>query len=338
MFLYSLIKQFYLQFIKFPRIGTQIGTEKHRRAITELRKRCHDYIVDNLEEFKLMILNEISEMNGWDIGWIINEEHTHLVQSYLDAILEDGAWCGSEMIAAVVNLYQVNINIFTEDSEPWKFTIPNVENEINLFYGGGAQKNHYDLVVKVETNPSKSSIPRVEYQSMTERQTPGRAMEADLEGNSIFVAIVKAWLGPNLSKWQTEVNALNLRRAAIKELSSNFDHYKTNSIVFRETAKDRSMDILTHWNEENQTVDIGIGAAIAEVIKAEISIWRCDSENITFSPRSGPALQKIMIQESRYGMYEPEESAISPGGSQTNNAYMTESVASDLHAVTDSER
>lgn len=93
-------------------------------------------------------------MNGWDMNHILNEENELLIQSYLEAILKEGAWCGSEMIAAVVKLYHVNIIIFTEDFEPWNFTVPDPKKEIVLFYSGGSQKNHYGLVIKVDANPS----------------------------------------------------------------------------------------------------------------------------------------------------------------------------------------
>lgn len=122
--------------------------------IEELRQRCHAYIIENLEEFRFIVLNEICEMNGWDMNHILDEENELLIQSYLEAILTNGAWCGSEMIAAVVKLYHVNIIIFTEDFEPWNFTVPDPKKEIVLFYSEGSQKNHYDLVIKVDANPS----------------------------------------------------------------------------------------------------------------------------------------------------------------------------------------
>lgn len=250
-----------------------------------------------------MILHEICEMKGWELERVMNKAHDDLIQRYLDNIVKDGTWCGSETIVAVVNLYRVEIVIYTDDSNPWHFAIPDSTSRINLFFSGESQKNHYDVVVNAELNPNES---------VTAISTPSEGppiirkyTDEHRKLHDLFVAIVKAWLGSHLSEWQVDTNALNLRRASINELSLNSSYYIQYSPSFRGMSQEHFMEILTHWSEENICVDIDVGAAAAEVLQTKVVINISDGETITFMPRTGPPLRTIRIQEIQRGLFVP---------------------------------
>lgn len=283
--------------------GTKIGTTSHYQAIKELRQKCFNYIVEHLDDFRIIILNEICEMRRWELEHVLNTEHGDLIQNYLDEMLKDGAWCGSEMIAAAANLYQAEFIIYTTDSEPWRFTVSDAITRINLFYSGRVQKNHYDVVIKVDSCTFKSGEQDME--KKTVQKEPLYAANQKAFGDRFFEAIVKAWLGPHLSQWQLDVNALNLRRATIKELSYNYRYYVSNSSVFYGMSREQFMDVLTHWNEAENYVDIEIGTAVAEILHAIIIISTSRTETIIYKPHSGDASKKIAIQEIQAGIFVP---------------------------------
>lgn len=122
-----------------------------------------------------------------------------------------------------------------------------------------------------------------------------------------FTAIVEGWLGMHLEGWQLEVNVLNLRRATINELSHNSSYYMSNSKKFGEFSHEQFMEILTHWNEEGNGVDIDIGEAIAEVLQSKLVIYTIIGDSITHMPRSSCMLQTVMIREEQDGKFVPVE-------------------------------
>lgn len=254
-----------------------------------------------------MILHEICAMKCWDFGRVLGENHDNLIQRYLKDILKEGAWCGSEIIAAVTRIYQVSIVIYTEDSDPWCFTVPNAKKKVDLFFSGQHEKNHYDVVVKVELLTTQIKQAAMEKYTVNNHQTQevaGNEINMSLaEGDSLIEATVKAWLGLNLNAWELKINALNLRRASINELSLNSDHYMTNFPSW--PARENFDDILTHWYEEDHCVDIEVGAAIAEVLQANYVIHTMNKENIKFTPRASPVLRTVEIRETRMKTFVP---------------------------------
>lgn len=267
-----------------------------------------------------MILHEICAIKSWDFDRLLEHEQDIMAQDYLENILKEGSWCGSETIAAVTRIYRADIIIYTVDSDPWCFTVPDAELRIELLFSGLVQKNHYDVIVKVEmySNTDEMILPTTITQPKTNendgqyyqyQESDDNTDPESSAGVSLFMATVTAWLGSHLHEWQLDINALNLRKAAIKELSCNLDYYKAVIPSFSRTHQAHFNDILTHWNEENTDVDIQVGRAIAEILQAEFVIHAVNGEEVKFLPHSRQVLRKITIREVCNGFFVPEPSS-----------------------------
>lgn len=284
-----------------------------------------------------MILNEICELKGWHMEDIPLEQQERLVFRYLDAILEDGTWCGSEMIAAVIKLYNVDIIVYTEDSDPWEFTVPEASRKINLFFSGQLQKNHYDVVIKIENcqNDNHADIGYAIYNTHSSVSVCDRVDIRPSVGESFFTAIMKGLLGMHLHGWQLDINALNLRRSAINELSRNSSFYMNNVKSFEGISHEQYMDLLTHWNEAGNSVDIDIGEAIAEVLQSNIVISTSYGDNITYAPRSNSVRCTVVIQEEQNGTFVATEENLLLETPVNNENYTEDLISDDPQEITD---
>lgn len=110
-------------------------------------------------------------------------------------------------------------------------------------------------------------------------------------------------------------------------------------MLFSEMTKEHFNNVLTHWYEKDEGVDIDVGAAVAEVLQINVTIQMSDSENITFNPRRGLSSQKITIRQTRSGEFKQGDSFTHSGEAESRLiASLTEPAVFDESEMCNNER
>lgn len=135
------------------------GSEAHKINMTELRSDCVEYMKNNLEKYERYIRDRIQEKFPGKSKVTLEDCGT-----FLDEHLpKNSSWCGSETLIALTDMLKINIVVFTEKGcvyfatkfEPkYDRTIMiafRIANPLNVDISN-ANRNHYDSVVKVETD------------------------------------------------------------------------------------------------------------------------------------------------------------------------------------------
>lgn len=296
-------------------VGTTIGTKDHIIAIRSLRRQCVEYMRERMDDFRFIILYEICGMKRWNIEDVPEAEHEDMISNYLSSTLLDGEWCGSEMMSAVIRLYNVDITVYTKNADPIRFAVPDPTRRINLYFNGGPPENHYDLVLKVEEihndqinfleTQAFSTTPYTRRKTLIGTTRNGTIENTSNEAETLFLAVIRGWLGDKVQGWQQYINVLNIRRATIKELSTNATYYIPIMENYRRRglSQEQWSDLITHWKENGKNVEPEACVAVANILSMKIRIYTADNEILTFEPSEEKVSIEICIIEEMKGIF-----------------------------------
>lgn len=301
-------------------LGFEFGTPEHREAIHLLRKACVEYIHRHENEFHFIIMNEICEMKQLSMQDIEPERQRTLVNEYTSDILVNNNWCGSEMIVSVVQLYRINITIYSVDAPPMVFEAPEGGAfNINLLYSGYPVKNHYDVIVdisdgtnegirlewptdgKTREEPSASDLLLPNETKPSEAIGTTRSTALSPSGSSvqretnIINAMLSCLMKSDPTVWEFQINALNLKKATLKEIRLGLCKY-AGELQMTTNELD---DLLTHWEV---TDDFGeeIISAAANVLHTDIYLYDA-TETRSFKGSGNNAQRVIGIERCSDG-------------------------------------
>lgn len=136
----------------------EVGCDKYVQRVAELRKKVVNHIKTNLKRFEQDLLGRIHDKrvnNDKTKLKIKNIEETCL--RFLDNLSKDRFWGGAETIAAVSELFKVNIIIFDEcvGVRFGNSFNSSHENVITLVHRGsktGMIANHFESVLHLNEN------------------------------------------------------------------------------------------------------------------------------------------------------------------------------------------
>lgn len=252
-------------------------------------------------------MNEICELKQILLQNITPGRQQTLVDEYIADLLKSNNWCGAETIISVVQLYNVNVSIHTEDGPPLIFEAPNGGGfNVNLYFSGTPIKNHYDVVIDVQDDGDRNiHVDRSEEVSgMEPEQIPHYEPEeistpSKRPRSTIINATLSCLLKLDPSGWEFQINSLNLKKATIKELSIGINRYAQEMKM----PVNALADLLTYW-DETEDLDVKACGAIANVLELDIYMYDSNGTQV-FKGRNNLDNRAIAI-EHQHNTFVPK--------------------------------
>ncbi|XP_062539160.1 uncharacterized protein LOC134207462 [Armigeres subalbatus] len=280
--------------------GIEFGTSEHSEAIQSLRKRCVDHIRQNADDFHIIILSEVCELQQLSQHELHSDVQKALIDEYVTNLQVNRTWCGAETIISVSQIFDVNITVHTENAPPLNFESPNGGSmNINLYFSGHPTKNHYDVVMRVSedlrqmtgqdtratgnsfsnmTKPIQFPVNSRAIINLNDTNTNERmeSQAVDSNNHTILDAVLSCLIEADPMSWPYKMNVLNLKKAMINEIDSKLHHYKEKLCL----TEDQLKNMLTHWDVVEQDIDVAACYAIANLIKRDIVVFEKDTTQL----------------------------------------------------------